>query len=51
MKTFKFSVVLCTRENTDVFFITLEVNINGIHSKTANILYLYILYILDILTS
>ena len=28
MKTFKFSLVLCTRENTDVF-ITLDDNIYG----------------------
>ena len=40
MKTFKFSLVLCTRENTDVF-ITLDENIYGIHSKTVNILYLF----------
>ena len=38
MKTFKFSLVLCTRENTDVF-ITLNDNIYGIHSKRVNILY------------
>ena len=38
MKTFKFSLVLCTRENTDVF-ITLD-NIYGIHRKRVNILYL-----------
>ena len=42
MKTFKFSLVLGTRENTDVFF-TLDDNIYGIHSKRVNILYLYIL--------
>ena len=40
MKTFKFSLVLRTRENTDVF-ITLDDNIYGIHSKRVNILYLY----------
>ena len=39
MKTFKFSLVLCTHENTDVF-ITLDDNIYGIHSKRVNILYL-----------
>ena len=38
MKTFKFSLVLRTRENTDVF-ITLVDNIYGIHSKIVNILY------------
>ena len=38
MKTFKFSLTLCTRENTDVF-ITLDDNIYGIHSKRVNILY------------
>ena len=32
MKTFKFLLVLRTRENTDVF-ITLDDNIYGIHSK------------------
>ena len=40
MKIFKFSLVLGTHENTDVF-ITLE-NIYGIHSKRANILFVYI---------
>ena len=40
MKTFKFSLVLRTRENTDVF-IALDGNIYGIHSKRVNILYLY----------
>ena len=39
MKTFKFSLVLRTPENTDVF-ITLDENIYGIHSKRVNILYL-----------
>ena len=39
MKTFKFSLVLRTRENTDVF-ITLDDSIYGIHSKRVNILYL-----------
>ena len=39
MKTFKFSLVLRTRENTDVF-ITLDENIYGIHSKRVNILYI-----------
>ena len=38
MKTFKFSFVLRTRENTDVF-ISLNDNIYGIHSKRINILY------------
>ena len=38
MKTFKFSLVLRTRENTDVF-ITLDDNIYGIYSKRVNILY------------
>ena len=41
MKTFKFSLVLRTRENTDVF-ISLDDNIYGIHSKRINILYLLI---------
>ena len=40
MKTFKFSLVLRTRENTDVF-ITLDDNIHGIHSKRVNMLYVY----------
>ena len=39
MKTFTFSLMLRTRENTDVF-ITLDENIFGIHSKRVNILYL-----------
>ena len=39
MKTFKFSLVLRTRENTDVF-ITLDDNIYGIHSKRVNLLYI-----------
>ena len=38
MKTFKFSLVLRTRENTDVF-ISLDDNIYGIHSKRINVLY------------
>ena len=42
MKTFKFSLVLRTRENTDVF-ITLDDNIYGIHSQRVNILYIYLL--------
>ena len=42
MKTFKFSLVLRTRENTDVF-ISLDDNIYGIHSKRINILYLFYL--------
>ena len=33
MKTFKFALVVRTHENTDVF-ITLDVNIYGIHGKT-----------------
>ena len=41
MKTFKFSLVLRTRENTDVF-ITLDDNIYGIHSKRVNILYILV---------
>ena len=40
MKTFKFSLVLRTRENTDVF-ITLDDNIYGIHIKRVNILYIF----------
>ena len=40
MKTVKFSLVLRTHENTDVF-ITLDDNIYGIHSKRVNILYLF----------
>ena len=39
MKTFKFSLVLRTRENTDVF-ITFDENIYGLHNKRANILYI-----------
>ena len=39
MKTFKFSLVLRTRENTDVF-ITLDKNIYSSHSKRVNILYI-----------
>ena len=45
MKTFTFSLVLRTRENTDVF-ITLDENIFGIHSKRVNILYLSVNYYL-----
>ena len=45
MKTFKFSLVLRTRENTDVF-ISLDDNIYGIHSKRINILYVYYMYIM-----
>ena len=41
MKTFQFSLVLRTRENTDVF-ITLDGNIYAIHSKRVNIHYLTI---------
>ena len=40
MKTFKFSLVLRTRENTDVF-IKLDGNIYGIHNKRVNILYIF----------
>ena len=40
MKTFKYSLVLRTRENTDVF-ITLDDNIYGIHRKRVYILYLF----------
>ena len=43
MKTFKFSLVLCTRKTTDVF-ITLEEYIYCIHSKRVNILYFVFLY-------
>ena len=43
MKTFKFSLVLRTRENLNVF-ITLDDNIYGIHSKRVNILYGFIFY-------
>ena len=39
MKTFKFSLVLRTRENTDVF-ITLDGNIYGIHSERVNFLFI-----------
>ena len=42
MKTFKFSLVLRTHENTDVF-ITLDDNIYGIHRNRVNILYLFVL--------
>ena len=38
MKTFKFSLVLRTRENTDVF-ILYDDNVYGIHNKRVNILY------------
>ena len=41
MKTFKFSLVLRTRENTDVF-ISLDDNIYGIHRKRINILYVFV---------
>ena len=43
MKRLKFSLVLRTRENTDVF-ITLSDNINGIHSKRVNILYVFCIF-------
>ena len=39
MKTFKFSLVLRTHENTDVF-ITLDDNIYDIHIKRISILYI-----------
>ena len=39
MKTFKFSLVLRSRENTDVF-ITLDDTVYGIRSKRVNTLYL-----------
>ena len=39
MKTFKFSLALRTRKNTDVF-ITLDENIYGIHHKRVNILFI-----------
>ena len=45
MKTFKFSLVLRTRENTDSF-ITLDDNIYGIYSKRVNILYLLLIPII-----
>ena len=38
MKTFKFSLVLRTRENTDVF-IALDENTYDIHHKRVNSLY------------
>ena len=40
MKTFIFSLVLRTRESAGVF-ITLDENIYDIHSKRANILYVF----------
>ena len=39
LKTYKFSLVLRTRENSDVFNSLDEINIFGIHLKKANILY------------
>ena len=39
MKTYKFSLVLRTRENTDVF-ISRDENISGIHFKRVSILYI-----------
>ena len=42
MKTFKFPLVLRTRENTDVF-ISLDDNIYGIHSKSKYPLYIEII--------
>ena len=47
MKTFKFSLVLRIRENTDVF-ISLDDNIYGIHSKRINILYISLCVYLSI---
>ena len=47
MKTFKFSLMLHTLENTDVF-ITLDENIYGIHSKRVNIFYVYSLIVLEL---
>ena len=44
MKTFQFSLVLRTHENTDVF-ITLDDNIYGIHSKRVNILYIEVTFL------
>ena len=46
MKTFKFPLVLRTRENTDVF-ISLDDNNYGIHSKRINILYVLVDHILS----
>ena len=43
MNTFKFSLVLRTHNNTDVF-ITFDENIYGSHSKRVNILY-FLLFI------
>ena len=43
MKTFKFSLVLHTCGNTDVF-ITLDDNIYGLHSQRVNILYIFALH-------
>ena len=42
MKTFKFPLVLRTRENTDVF-ISPDDNIYGIHSKSKYSLYIEII--------
>ena len=50
MKTFKFSLVLRTRENTDVF-ITLDDNIYGIHIKRVNILYILCVKVLPTATT
>ena len=50
MKTFKFSLVLHTCENTDVF-IPLDENINDIHSKRVNILYVHILTLKALITT
>ena len=46
MKTFKFSLVLRTREKTDVF-ITLDDNIYGINSHGVNILYVLLSKLLN----
>ena len=43
MKTFKFSLVLRTRENIDVF-ISLDDNIYGIHSKRVSFLFIFFVY-------
>ena len=47
MKIFKFSLVLRSRENTDVF-ITRDDNIYGIHSKRVNILYFFPKFVLRV---
>ena len=47
MEKFKFSIVLRTHENIDVF-ITLDENMTGIHFKRVNILSLFYFLLLDI---